>query len=74
MCLVPRREQDRLLPIANISRIMKKQIPSHAKIAKDAKDTVQECLSEFISFLTCECVPVCVRVWGGGRWRGGTGE
>lgn len=49
------REQDRFLPIANISRIMKKALPPNAKIAKDAKETVQECVSEFISFITSEC-------------------
>ena len=48
------REQDRFLPIANISRIMKKSLPNNAKIAKDAKETVQECVSEFISFITSE--------------------
>lgn len=48
------REQDRYLPIANISRIMKKALPQNGKIAKDAKDTVQECVSEFISFVTSE--------------------
>ncbi len=48
------REQDRYLPIANISRIMKKALPINAKIAKDAKETVQECVSEFISFITSE--------------------
>nr|KJB46565.1 hypothetical protein B456_007G374600 [Gossypium raimondii] len=36
------REQDRFLPIANISRIMKKALPANGKIAKDAKETVQE--------------------------------
>jgi histone H3/H4 len=49
------REQDRFLPIANISRIMKRALPANAKIAKDAKETVQECVSEFISFITSEC-------------------
>lgn len=48
------REQDRLLPIANVSRIMKQAIPSNAKIAKDAKETVQECVSELIAFVTSE--------------------
>eukprot|EP01052_Picozoa_sp_SAG31_P027702 SAG31_NODE_2613_length_5377_cov_16.760894_4_plen_53_part_00 len=33
------REQDKYLPIANISRIMKKALPPNAKIAKDAKET-----------------------------------
>jgi len=53
------REQDRFLPIANISRIMKKALPSNAKIAKDAKETVQECVSEFISFITSEASDKC---------------
>lgn len=48
------REQDRFLPIANISRIMKRGLPANAKIAKEAKETVQECVSEFISFITSE--------------------
>ena len=38
------------------SRIMKRALPSNAKIAKEAKETVQECVSEFISFITSECV------------------
>lgn len=48
------REQDRLLPIANVARIMKQAVPTNAKIAKDAKECVQECVSEFISFVTSE--------------------
>ncbi|KDD73886.1 hypothetical protein H632_c1758p1 [Helicosporidium sp. ATCC 50920] len=50
------RRQDHFLPIANISRIMKKYLPGNSKIAKDAKETMQECVSEFISFITSECV------------------
>ncbi|KAL6501173.1 Nuclear transcription factor Y subunit B-8 [Orobanche hederae] len=53
------REQDRFLPIANIGRIMKKALPPNGKIAKDAKDTVQECVSEFISFVTSEASDKC---------------
>jgi hypothetical protein len=48
------REQDRYLPVANIARIMKKALPPSAKIAKDAKEAVQECVSEFVSFVTSE--------------------
>ncbi|RWR81787.1 nuclear transcription factor Y subunit B-1-like protein isoform X1 [Cinnamomum micranthum f. kanehirae] len=55
------REQDRFLPIANISRIMKKGVPTNGKIAKDAKETVQECVSEFISFITSEASDKCQR-------------
>ena len=43
-----------MLPIANISRIMKRTLPGNAKIAKDAKETVQECVSEFIGLITSE--------------------
>ncbi|CAO1946491.1 unnamed protein product, partial [Urochloa humidicola] len=53
------REQDRFLPIANISRIMKKAVPANGKIAKDAKETLQECVSEFISFVTSEASDKC---------------
>ncbi|KAM1010403.1 hypothetical protein ACFX2C_045887 [Malus domestica] len=55
------REQDRFLPIANVSRIMKKALPANAKISKDAKETVQECVSEFISFVTGEASDKCQR-------------
>ncbi|KAG9221462.1 hypothetical protein CCMSSC00406_0010153 [Pleurotus cornucopiae] len=53
------REQDRFLPIANVSRIMKASVPPTAKIAKDAKECVQECVSEFISFITNEAAEKC---------------
>ncbi|KAF3631696.1 Nuclear transcription factor Y subunit B-1 [Capsicum chinense] len=53
------REQERYLPIANIGRIMKKALPANGKIAKDSKDTVQECVSEFISFITSEASDKC---------------
>ncbi|CAH1761395.1 8446_t:CDS:2 [Entrophospora sp. SA101] len=36
------KEQDRFLPIANVARIMKKALPDNAKIAKEAKECVQE--------------------------------
>ncbi|KAF7323902.1 Nuclear transcription factor Y subunit B-1 [Mycena kentingensis (nom. inval.)] len=54
------REQDRFLPIANVSRLMKAAVPPSAKIAKDAKETVQECVSEFISFITSEAAERCL--------------
>ncbi|CAI9777553.1 unnamed protein product [Fraxinus pennsylvanica] len=53
------KEQDRFLPIANVGRIMKKVIPGNGKISKDAKETVQECVSEFISFVTGEASDKC---------------
>ncbi|GAB5586327.1 transcriptional activator hap3 [Umbelopsis nana] len=53
------KEQDRFLPIANVARIMKKTLPENAKIAKEAKECVQECVSEFISFITSEASDRC---------------
>ncbi|KAI5078459.1 hypothetical protein GOP47_0006130 [Adiantum capillus-veneris] len=55
------REQDRLMPIANVIRMMRKVLPAHVKIADDAKDTIQECVSEFISFVTSEANDRCQR-------------
>lgn len=53
------REQDRFLPIANIGRIMKRVTPPGGKMTKEAKETVQECVSEFISFITSEASDKC---------------
>lgn len=39
---------------------MKNALPDNAKIAKEAKECMQECVSEFISFITSEgklCIP-----------------
>lgn len=38
---------------------MKASVPPTAKIAKDAKECVQECVSEFISFVTSEAAEKC---------------
>ncbi|ETN77804.1 hypothetical protein NECAME_10784 [Necator americanus] len=56
----PIPDQERFLPIANVARVMKRMIPSSGKIAKDAKECVQECVSEFISFITSEANDKCL--------------
>lgn len=65
------REQDRFLPINNVSRVMRNAIPKTGKVtntngvvccylhvvyqvSKDAKECMQECVSEFVSFITSE--------------------
>ena len=55
-------EGDRYLPIANIGRIMKDSLKQKddAKIAKDARETVQECVSDFITFITSEACDNCI--------------
>ena len=50
---------DRLLPIANISKIMKKTIPPKGKISKDSKDVMQKSASEFIAIVTCRAKDIC---------------
>ncbi|GAB2284772.1 hypothetical protein Dimus_019225 [Dionaea muscipula] len=54
-----RRKQDSYMPVANIIRIMQRGLPPHAKIADDVKDIIQECLSEFLSFITGEANERC---------------
>ncbi|XP_027362439.1 nuclear transcription factor Y subunit B-9-like [Abrus precatorius] len=55
------REQDQYMPIANVIRIMRRTLPPHAKISDDAKETIQECVSEYISFITAEANDRCQR-------------
>lgn len=39
---------------------MKNALPENAKIAKEAKECMQECVSEFISFITSEGQSCCL--------------
>ncbi|QCE05614.1 nuclear transcription factor Y subunit B-9-like [Vigna unguiculata] len=55
------REQDQYMPIANVLRIMRRILPPHAKISDEAKETIQECVSEYISFITAEANDRCQR-------------
>ncbi|EYU44027.1 hypothetical protein MIMGU_mgv1a017926mg, partial [Erythranthe guttata] len=41
------------MPIVNIVRILRRALP-HAKIADDANEIIQECISEFIAIVTSE--------------------
>ncbi|KAI3448606.1 hypothetical protein Pfo_005271 [Paulownia fortunei] len=52
-------EHDKLLPIANVARIMKQILPPSAKVSKEAKERMQECASEFICFVTSEASDRC---------------
>ncbi|KAK8506463.1 hypothetical protein V6N13_016341 [Hibiscus sabdariffa] len=47
------------MPIANVIRIMRRALPPHAKISDESKETIQECVSEFISFITGEANERC---------------
>lgn len=43
-----------------LTGIMKQNLPKEGKIAKEAKIMVQECISEFISFITSEASDRCL--------------
>ncbi|KAL9003793.1 MAG: hypothetical protein Q9188_003356 [Gyalolechia gomerana] len=47
------------LPIANVIRIMRRALPPSALISNGARETVQECVVEFISFITSEAAENC---------------
>jgi len=53
------RDQDRLLPVANIARIMVQELPEGTKISRDAKAIMQEAVSEFICFVVSEVADNC---------------
>eukprot|EP00177_Eucheuma_denticulatum_P008046 GFKZ01014652.1.p1 GENE.GFKZ01014652.1~~GFKZ01014652.1.p1 ORF type:complete len:159 (-),score=20.74 GFKZ01014652.1:88-564(-) len=57
--VIPTNIADRSLPSANISRIMRSTIPTNCKIAKDAKQIMQTCLSAFIALITAEAAQQC---------------
>lgn len=54
------KEQNRYLPIANVARVMKLALPPQAKLSKESKECVQECVSEFISFVTSQAMDRCM--------------
>lgn len=54
------KEQDRYLPIANVTRTMKKALSPNAKLSKEARECVQECALEFISFVTSQAMDKCL--------------
>lgn len=42
-----------------VGRVMKSALPPHAKLSKESKMCLQECVSEFISFVTSGAVDKC---------------
>ena len=47
------------LPISNISKIMKMNLDPNMKISKEAKELVEDCVTEFICFITSEASEKC---------------
>ncbi|GIQ83371.1 hypothetical protein KIPB_004679 [Kipferlia bialata] len=48
------------LPVANVGKLMKASVDSNVKVARDSKQLVQECLSEFIMFMTYRANQICL--------------
>jgi nuclear transcription Y subunit beta len=53
------REKGWLIPISSLVRVMRRVLPPQAKVSDDAKELIQECVSEFISFVTGEANERC---------------
>lgn len=58
--LLPLREQDNFLPVANVFHLMVSELPSKGKVSKEAKILMQEMVSEFIGFVTSEANDTCL--------------
>lgn len=41
-----------------VSRTMKDAVPAHSKLSKEAKDCMQECVTEFVAFITSEAAEI----------------
>ncbi|RID51610.1 hypothetical protein BRARA_H02261 [Brassica rapa] len=52
-------EQDQYLPIASVTRIMRKILPSEARISEEAKENILICATKYISFVTTEASDTC---------------
>ena len=50
------KEADRLLPMNNVTRIMRQSLPDGVKISSEVKDRMLEATSELIGFLTNNAV------------------
>nr|XP_010321196.1 nuclear transcription factor Y subunit B-6-like [Solanum lycopersicum] len=57
--ICPFPEADRFMPIENVVRIMRNILPPHAMISDESKVAVQECISEFIGFVTDQANDDC---------------
>ncbi|XP_004498386.1 transcriptional activator hap3-like [Cicer arietinum] len=47
------------MPVTHLTRIMQRAIPAQAKISNGAKESMQFCVSEFITIITTEASERC---------------
>lgn len=53
------KNEEQHIPIVQLTRIMRRALPSHVKISDGAKESIQLCLSEFMSIITSEASERC---------------
>ncbi|XP_059284162.1 nuclear transcription factor Y subunit B-10-like [Lycium ferocissimum] len=53
--------QDLHLPVANVTRIMRRNLPQHAKVTMATKETVQKLVTRFINHITKKANERCQR-------------
>lgn len=58
---LPDKMEYKDMPTANVRRIMKEVLPKHIRLSKESVETIKECVTEFILFITSECVDICKR-------------
>jgi nuclear transcription Y subunit beta len=53
--------KEEFLPLSNIAKIMKDSVDPQLKISLEAKHLMEECVTEFICFITSEASEKCKR-------------
>ncbi|XP_045822426.1 transcriptional activator hap3-like [Trifolium pratense] len=56
---LPPTNDDNLLPITKLTKIMERALPQHAQISDDAKEAMQLCVSEFARIIMNEANKRC---------------
>ena len=54
----PLREQDRLMPLSIVAKLMAKELPRNAKITRESKEAMQEMVSEIMLFISAEAMDI----------------
>ena len=52
------REQDRLMPLSIVAKLMAKELPRHAKITRESKEAMQEMVSEIMLCISGEAMDI----------------
>ena len=56
----PLREQDRLMPLSIVAKLMAKELPRNAKITRESKEAMQEIVSEIMLTISGEAMAIAL--------------